>query len=144
MPGRRPPAAGRLEVAKFSARSRENLLTCAPRLQNIFKSVVREFDCTIIEGHRDEARQNELQRQGKSQLVWPKSAHNSNPSRAVDVIAYPIDWRDRERQTLFAGYVLGIARTRNIALRWGGDWNHDFQVADNMFDDLVHFELMEE
>ena len=128
---------------RFSATSRANLSSCAPPLQALFEAVLQECDCTIIEGHRDAARQNELRRQGKSQLLFAKSAHNSAPSRAVDVIAYPIDWKDRERQTLFAGFVLGVTRAQGLAIRWGGDWDRDFQVADNAFDDLVHFELME-
>ena len=125
----------------FSRRSWDNLHSCALELQSLFTEVLRQVDCTIIEGHRGEARQNELFHQGKTQLRWPDSAHNSEPSQAVDVIAYPIDWKDRERQTHFAGYVRGIAWARHIPLRWGGDWDSDFQVADNVFDDLVHFEL---
>ena len=61
----------------------------------------------------------------------------------VDVVAYPIDWNDRERQTLFAGYVLGLAKSMGITLRWGGDWDRDTDVQDNKFDDLMHFELVE-
>jgi hypothetical protein len=30
-----------------------------------------------------------------------------------------------------------------IELRWGGDWSMDFEVKDNRFDDLVHFEIVE-
>ena len=131
-------------MPRFSPRSQANLDSCAKPLRELFEDVIAAFDCTILEGYRSEERQNELRRQGKSQLGWPASAHNSEPSRAVDVIAYPIDWKDRERQTLFAGYVLGIARMQGVALRWGGDWNRDFQIADNVFDDLVHFELMED
>ena len=52
-----------------------------------------------------------------------------------------IDWEDRERFHLFAGYVLGVARGMGITLRWGGDWNMNFEVDDNKFDDFPHFEL---
>lgn len=127
----------------FSARSRAQLETCDQRIQDIFNRVIDTVDCTIIEGHRDEERQNEMFRTGKSQLRWPASKHNSSPSLAVDVAAYPIDWKDRERATLFAGYVLGIAENMGVRLRWGGDWNRDWQVTDNSFDDLWHFEIME-
>ena len=48
---------------------------------------------------------------------------------------------DRERQTLFAGFVLGVANQMGIKLRWGGDWDQDFEVQDNKFDDFPHFEL---
>ena len=95
----------------------------------------------FLEGHRDEYRQNKLYEEGKTKVRFPMGRHNSNPSRAVDVTPYPIDWEDRERQTLFAGFVLGIARSMGIKLRWGGDWDQDFQVVDNRFDDFPHFEL---
>ena len=62
---------------------------------------------------------------------------------AVDVAPYPIAWDDRERQTLFAGYVLATAKALGVELRWGGDWDGDTEVRDNQFDDLVHFELVE-
>ncbi len=61
-----------------------------------------------------------------------------------DVTPYPIVWDDRERQTLFAGYVLATAKAMGIDLRWGGDWNRDTEVRDNSFDDLVHFEIVGE
>jgi hypothetical protein len=28
-----------------------------------------------------------------------------------------------------------------INLRWGGDWDQDWEVKDNKFDDFPHFEL---
>ena len=49
--------------------------------------------------------------------------------------------RSEERQTLFAGFVLGLARGMGINLRWGGDWDQDFEVMDNRFDDFPHFEV---
>jgi peptidoglycan L-alanyl-D-glutamate endopeptidase CwlK len=61
----------------------------------------------------------------------------------VDITPYPVNWDDRERQTLFAGFVMGIARGMGIKLRWGGDWDMDFDVQDNKFDDFPHFEIRE-
>ncbi len=52
--------------------------------------------------------------------------------------------RTWKRQTLFAGYVLATAKAMGIDLRWGGDWSMDFEVRDNQFDDLVHFEIVGE
>ncbi len=130
----------------FSNKSAKNLDTCDRRLQRLFIEVIRHVDCTIIEGHRGEERQNELAMAPSkaTQVRWPNSKHNSTPSLAVDVAIYPIDWQDRERQSLFAGYVIGVARGMGMELRWGGDWDRDFYVHDNKFDDLVHFELYEE
>ena len=42
---------------------------------------------------------------------------------------------------MFAGFVLGVANQMGINLRWGGDWDQDFEVQDNKFDDFPHFEL---
>ena len=81
---------------------------------------------------------------GKTRLKFPYGRHNANPSRAVDVVPYPIDWDDRERFHLFAGFVLGIAQSMEINIRWGGDWNKNFEVDDNNFDDFPHFELMKD
>ncbi len=136
--------AGAIVTYRFSDTSGARLATCDARLQDLFGEVIGHVDCTIIEGHRDEARQNEMFRTGKSQLRWPQGKHNVLPSLAVDAAPYPIDWGDRERATLFAGLVLGLAHARGLRLRWGGDWNGDWQVKDNHFDDLWHFELMEE
>ena len=126
---------------RFSRTSLARLSTCDQRLQDLFGEVITHVDCTIIEGHRDRARQNEMFRTGKSQLRWPHGKHNAMPSLAVDAAPYPIDWTDRERATLFAGLVMGLGRAGGLVLRWGGDWNGDWQVKDNHFDDLWHFEL---
>jgi len=128
-------------MAKYSNTSRARLATCHEDLQKVFMKVIENFDCTILVGHRTKEEQDEAFRTGHSQLQWPKSKHNSLPSMAVDVAPYPIDWNDREQFHLFAGYVLGIADSMGIKLRWGGDWDGDKDVKNNTFDDLVHFEL---
>ena len=130
-------------MPRFSDKSISNLTTCDTRLQQVLLRVVHDFDCTILEGHRDRERQNRMVDEGKSRVRWPDGKHNTVPSRAVDVAAYPNVWDDRERQTLFAGFVLATAKAMGIELRWGGDWSMDFEVKDNRFDDLVHFEIVE-
>ena len=131
-------------MSSFSEKSISKLATCDARLQQVFHEVVRNFDCTILEGHRDKERQNRMVEEGKSQVRWPDGKHNTVPSMAADATPYPVVWDDRERQTLFAGFVLATAKSMGIDLRWGGDWDRDTEVRDNTFDDLVHFELMEE
>jgi len=131
-------------MPKFGKKSREQLKTCDPRLQEIFEKVVKHFDCTVIEGYRNEEKQNKAFMSGNSKVQYPNGKHNQSPSVAVDVIPYPIDWEDRERMTYFAGYVKGIAMMLNYPLRWGGDWNDNTDLNDNNFDDLVHFELKRE
>ena len=131
-------------MAKFGSRSKKRLESCDERLQEIFNEVIKYVDCSVLEGHRSEERQNKLLKEGKTKVAYPKGRHNSSPSRAVDVVPYPIDWNDRERFHLFSGFVLGLARGMGITLRWGGDWNMNFEVDDNQFDDFPHFELLNE
>lgn len=135
-------------MPSYSESSKSALETCHPDLQKVFERVIRDFDHTIIEGHRGEEKQNRLYDEGKSKLRYPESRHNENPSMAVDAVPYPVDWDDRERMTLFAGYVLGVAEKLkqegqiSYDIRWGGDWDQDTEVSDNGFDDLPHFELV--
>ena len=131
-------------MPKFGRRSRERLATCHEDLQDLFKEVIKYVDCSIIEGQRDKERQNKLYEEGKTKVRYPNGRHNASPSRAADVVPYPIDWDDRERFHLFAGFVLGIAQSMEINIRWGGDWNKNFEVDDNQFDDFPHFELIKE
>ena len=128
-------------MAKFGSKSKKNLSTCHEDLQKVFNEVIKYVDCSVLEGHRDERTQDRLYEEGKTKVRYPMGRHNSSPSRAVDVVPYPIDWKDRERFHLFAGFVLGMARGMGITLRWGGDWNMNFEVDDNKFDDFPHFEL---
>ena len=128
-------------MPSFGKSSKKRLATCHEDLQKVFNEVIKYVDCSVLEGHRSEERQNKLFEEGKTKVKYPKGRHNSSPSLAVDVTPYPVDWDDRERQTLFAGFVLGIARSMDIRLRWGGDWDMDFEVMDNRFDDFPHFEL---
>tara|TARA_R100001230_G_C5596649_1_gene111538 strand:+ start:123 stop:515 length:393 start_codon:yes stop_codon:yes gene_type:complete len=127
----------------FGTRSKQRLATCDERLQKVFNEVIKYVDCSVLEGHRGQERQDKLYEEGKTKLKFPNGRHNMDPSNAVDVTPYPVDWDDRERQTLFAGFVLGIARSMGVRLRWGGDWDMDFQVLDNRFDDFPHFEIRE-
>ncbi len=130
-------------MPKYSQTSADRLATCDERLQRVFNEVIKHFDHTIVCGHRGQAEQDKAFADGKSKVRWPDGKHNKTPSEAVDAVPYPIEWGDRERATLFAGYVLGTAKQKGIDLRWGGDWDSDTEVADNDFDDLWHFELGE-
>ena len=106
-------------MPKYSNRSAIKLAECDERIQRVFNRVIETIDNTILVGYRDEATQEEMYDQGRSQLQYPNSMHNKLPSQAVDVAPYPIDWNDRERFTLFAGFVLGTAKEMGINLRWG-------------------------
>ena len=140
-------------MPSFSKASLEKLDTCDPRLQMIFKEVVRYVDCTILCGHRGQKEQDEAFAKGLSKLKWPNGEHNKVPSRAVDVAPYPVKWgeqgtaeqrkKDIARFYFFAGYVKSVADNMSIKLRWGGDWDSDLDFNDQNFDDLPHFELID-
>ena len=130
-------------MPKYSDRSKIKLETCDSKLQDLFNEVIKHFDCSILCGHRGEEEQNKVYHTGWSKLQFPRSKHNSSPSKAVDAAPYPIDWKDRERFYYFAGVVKGVALGMNISIRWGGDWDSDTQVKDQTFFDLPHFEVNE-
>ena len=128
-------------MPRFGKTSKNRLATCEKELQNLFKEVVKHFDCSVLVGYRGRNEQDTAFESGHSKVKWPNGKHNKKPSVAVDVAPYPIDWDDRERFIYFGGFVKGCAFRMDIPLRWGGDWNSDTQLSDNKFDDLVHFEL---
>ncbi len=129
-------------MPKFSEGSEEKLATCHPDLQKLLHEVVKKYDCTVTCGYRGEAEQNEAFDKGFSKLRFPNGNHNKSPSLAVDVYPYPVDWSDTKRASVFAGYVLGVASQMGLEVRWGGDWDRDWDLADNVFNDYPHFELV--
>lgn len=130
-------------MPKFSTTSQRRLATCHPVLQDLFEAIVKVYDCSIICGQRNEIEQNKAFNSGRSSKRYPFSKHNGNPSMGVDVAPWPIDWDDADRFYHFGGFVRGFAHSRGIKIRWGGDWDADFDLKDQTFFDLVHFELVE-
>lgn len=120
-------------MPKFSPTSEARLKEVDPALQTILRTVIQDYDFSVLCGYRGEAEQNLLFSGGKSQLQWPKSKHNVMPSRAVDVAPYPIDWNDLSRFHELAGRILEAAHLLNIPITWGGHWK--------TFKDYPHFEI---
>ena len=133
-------------MPRFGKRSKERLKGVDAKLQNVLNEVVKYFDITIIEGLRSQKRQNELVAQGKSKTKFGKHVDG----KAVDIAPYPIDWNARDDFHYLGGFVLGMAASMGIKIRWGGDWNASSlfkgqrTTKDNNFDDLVHFEILDE
>jgi peptidoglycan L-alanyl-D-glutamate endopeptidase CwlK len=128
-------------MPQFNQRSRKNLNQAHPGLQKLFNEVIKHFDCSIICSYRNELAQNMAYEAKRSNAVFGESPHNFEPSLAVDVIPYPVDWKDHDRMQYFAGQVMGIAQMMGIEIKWGGDWDRDTHLSDNRFNDLPHFEL---
>lgn len=131
-------------MPRFSRGSMQRLKTCHEDLQLLFLTVVRNYDCTITDGHRDKATQDKYFKQGLSKLKYPESKHNKKPSMAVDVAPFVSGKLsfDHKQCYNFAGFVMATALTLGIKVRWGGDWDQDRDVKDQTFNDLVHFELV--
>lgn len=132
----------------FSNSSRKELETCDKRLRLIANRAIDIVDFTVICGRRSKELQNKLFQEGKTKVQWPDSKHNETypdePSRAFDLAPYPINWTDLKRFYYLAGVIQAIAHEMGIAIRWGGDWDSDNDFNDQDFNDLVHFELIEE
>lgn len=133
---------------KYSASSLEKLKTCHPDIQKIFNVAIEFFDITIIEGARTSEQQAEYKRTGKSQTL--NSLHlkqEDGYSHAIDATLYPINWNDKERFIMFAGYILGLAdclyQKGEITHRLvsGIDWDKDFYIKEHNFFDGPHFQL---
>jgi len=131
-------------MSEFGTASTKHLSTCHQDLQELCHLVIEIYDFTVLEGFRSGQRQDELFRQGKSTLQAGKSKHNNNPSLAVDIAPYPIDWDNSKRFFLLAGMMFQAAERLDIKIRWGGDWDSDWIHTDQSFHDLPHFELVGE
>jgi peptidoglycan L-alanyl-D-glutamate endopeptidase CwlK len=120
---------------RYSSRSLERLNTAHPDLVLLFTESLASPACpediTILEGYRNQARQNELYREGKSQLKYPRSFHNKIPSMAVDaapdVNGVRWEWKyyyplaDHIKATWKRLQEAGRV-TPGLRLEWGGDW----------------------
>jgi len=116
----------------FGDKSSRRLITCHVDIQQVMEPVVQVYDCSVIWGFRGEARQNRAFADGHSMKKWPDSRHNTNPSLAIDVVPYPIDWTNIDRFKELAWVIKGSAQALGIPLEWGGNWN---------FKDYAHWQL---
>lgn len=137
-------------MPKFGKRSKEALDSCHPDLKEIMNEAIKYYDFSVLEGHRSVERQLALYTDGKSKIdgVKKKGKHNYYPSRAVDIVPYPVDWEDANRFHFLAGLIFGIAERLRVEgkithkLRWGGDFNMNMDFEDQKFIDYPHFELI--
>jgi peptidoglycan LD-endopeptidase CwlK len=143
-------------MPSFGNRSLANLKTCHVDLQKIFSEVVWTIDCTIVEGHRGQEKQDLYYDLNKSEIKFPNGKHNSFPSMAADVMRYYPDrphlhWTDKDDMEWFAKFVIDTAQRLYAAgeithlIRWGADWDMDGvrvdKDPDEGFFDGPHFEL---
>ena len=118
------------------------------RLQRVFDRVLTEVaDVSLIEGFRNELKQNAAFDSGMSKVRWPDGRHNQRPSKAVDFQPYPRPAEDvmlRTALAYIAGRAIQIGIEEGVTLRWGGDWDRDGELTDQDFQDLFHLEIVDE
>lgn len=131
-------------MASFGKRSLQRLNSCEPRLVEILKEAIEVYDFTILQGHRGEEEQQDFYERGLSKVQFPNSKHNKTPSMAVDIAPYPIDWEDTKRFFYLAGIITSIAHRKGYKIRWGGNWDMDYDFSDQKFNDLPHFEILDD
>lgn len=127
---------------RYGKSSKARLNTCHPEIQRLFNELIKDWDISIICGHRPEDEQEAAVKSGNSKTHFPNSKHNLLPSLGVDAALYPIDWRDEGRHYMFVGMVKQKAKDLGINIRCGADWDGDNDTDDQTFNDLVHFELV--
>lgn len=118
----------------FSRRSLNNLASCHPLLREVMHEAIKTYDFTVIEGYRGKEKQNKAFREGKSQLKYPQSKHNTFPCLAVDVMPYPDGFKaSTEEWYKMATHILAAASRVGVGIEWGGHWK--------TLVDMPHFEL---
>ena len=120
-------------MAKFGTKSRERMETCDPQIQLVLEEAIKHYDFSILEGHRGEEKQQEYFKSGASKVQYPNSKHNSFPSKAVDIVPYPVDWENIHRFNELSDVMKKACETVGVGnLHWGYDlWQWD----------LPHWEL---
>jgi len=109
-------------MPSFSKLSLERLATCDTRLQDVAHAAIKRVDFMVACGHRGEQEQNEAFARGYSKLKYPASKHNKSPSLAMDLVPWPVGWKDIDRFKALAQIVKEEAAKLHIKIEWGGDW----------------------
>lgn len=134
----------------FGNKSEEKLNGVNPDIVRVARRALSfgVMDFSVIEGLRTAERQQDLYREGKSQLdgVTVRSKHQGG--NAIDILPYPAVvnsvnvWDDKQRFCVLAGLMYAAASLEGVSIRWGGDWDGDGNNADSSFFDAPHFELV--
>lgn len=123
--------------------SEARLVKAHPDLAQLFRVVATVWDVNILESVRSPERQRELFAAGKSKTLQSKHLLQSDGfAWAVDAAPDPVDWRDTGRFYYFGGYVRRVAEETGFKIRYGGDWDGDYVITDQDFNDLVHWEKL--
>jgi peptidoglycan L-alanyl-D-glutamate endopeptidase CwlK len=135
-------------MPKFSKKSSELLSMAHPDLQKILNHMIKFIDFRVVCTYRGREEQTNAVATGKSKLPWPKSKHNTLPSMAVDIVPYPVDYKNKGKFLLLAGMFMGIGKLLKEdgyithSPRVGADFNMDNDPENDSFKDLPHLEII--
>lgn len=128
-------------MPSFGRNSKQNVSTVTTNLQKVLAAAIKEYDFSVIFGHRDRATQDKAYADKNSTKKWPNSKHNFMPSQAFDVIPYPDGWKASNAEFCkMAEAIIKASEKVGVPLRWGGDWDGDGDITDQNLIDLAHFE----
>lgn len=145
---------------KFGKVSEANLVGVDPRLVEVYRFVIKYWDCTILDGVRTYAEQVKNVAKGVSKTMASKHIPaKGGKGKAIDAMPYPVDWVAIEKgvnavkkidggmQVLeayaFQGFVAGVAAAKGLNVRQGIDWDTDREFSDHTFLDLPHTEVVD-
>lgn len=128
-------------MPSFGKRSLDTLAQAHPDLQRVAREAIKTFDFTVICGYRGKIEQDLAFRTGASKAKFGQSAHNFRPSIAIDIVPYPLNWKDAKAFEAMGRNFMAAAKRLGVPVRWGADWNGNGNLKDETFVDSPHFEL---
>lgn len=151
-------------MPSFGRKSKQEWTTLHWDLKIILDRAIQIYDFSILQGARPDAEQARLFALGRSKVdgVTKKSNHQVRPdergnlvSHAVDIAPYKkgLDPFNKSEYSLrrfyfLMGIIFSVAEslynTGHIThhVRFGIDWDGDFDYSDQSFHDLPHIELV--
>lgn len=135
---------------KLSVVGLSELSTCCPEIVEIVLEAIKtspiDFGIPRHGGKRTAEKQNELFLAGLSKMDGVKKKSKHQTGDAFDIIAYVPAvggyTYDERYYYVIAGHILGTAKRLGYELIWGRDWDGDWDLSDQTFNDYVHFELV--
>jgi peptidoglycan L-alanyl-D-glutamate endopeptidase CwlK len=126
-------------MPRFSTKSLDRLAECELPLQILMSKAINKIDFSILCGYRGKAEQDIAFKKGTSKVKFPNSKHNKNPSHAVDIAPYPLNWKDINSFIELSKVIketwneLTEQEKAGWKLEWGGDWPS--------FKDYPHYQI---